>query len=179
MTVEEIKQTYSMNDILSQYGIVVKHNMCRCPFHGIDRHPSMQVFKDGFKCHTCNAHGDIFSFVMLKENCSFKEAFIILGGTYEHKDTKTKQKLMLKRFDRQKKRKNRVVSGKKEFKSFLSDTITKCQELIRDKEPYSDEWCAAQNSLPWLLYVWELKYINLEEINEPDVIRVCRKIERI
>jgi len=179
MTADEIKKTYSMNDILSRYGISVRHGMCSCPFHGADRHPSMQVFKDGFKCHTCNEHGDIFDFVMLKEQCSFKDAFISLGGTYEHKDTKTKQKLTLKRFDRQKKRKERVVSGEREFKLFLSDTITKCQQLIQNTEPFSDEWCAAQNALPWLLYSWELKYINSEEINEPDVIRVCRKIERI
>ena len=96
MTAEEIKKTYSMTDILSRYGISVRHGMCGCPFHGIDRHPSMQVFKDGFKCHTCNEHGDIFDFVMLKERCSFKDAFISLGGTYEHKDTKKKQTLILK-----------------------------------------------------------------------------------
>ena len=87
MTVEEIKDNLTMQEVLAQYGIKVRGNMCSCPFHGEDRHPSMQIFNDGYKCHTCLEYGDIFKFVQRMEGCDFKEAFLRLGGSYEkHKN---------------------------------------------------------------------------------------------
>ena len=46
MTVEEIKQTYSMRDILDRYGIHVnRSSFASCPFHTGDRTPSLKVYK--------------------------------------------------------------------------------------------------------------------------------------
>ena len=64
----------------------------------------MQIFHDGFKCHTCNANGDIFKFVQLMENCSFKNAFLSLGGEYENTKENffAKQRLERMKFEREK-----------------------------------------------------------------------------
>lgn len=37
--------------------------MAHCPFHGTDKHPSMKLYSDGFKCFTCNEHGDVITLV--------------------------------------------------------------------------------------------------------------------
>lgn len=180
MTREEIKESITMKEVLSRYGIQVnRNNMCSCPFHGKDRHPSMQIFKDGFKCYTCNANGDIFKFVQMMDNCSFKQAFISLGGTYKKQETKRQQASVKANFKREKEKRMRKANYKADFKLMLSEAITKCRNIIASEEPYSDKWCKAQNSYPYLLYVWELKYVNEEEINEADVIRNCRRIKSI
>lgn len=68
MTVEEIKSQKTMFDILPQYNIRPNRSMMvSCPFHK-DRHPSMKIYKDGFKCFTCGKYGDIFVFVQEMEN---------------------------------------------------------------------------------------------------------------
>jgi len=46
-----------------------------CPFHD-DHNPSMHVYTDrqNFKCWVCEAGGDCFSFVMLRDKVGFREA---------------------------------------------------------------------------------------------------------
>lgn len=179
MTVEEIKQTTTMRDVLDRYGVKVDRNgMCCCPIHK-ERHPSMKVYPDGYKCFACNSAGDIFKFVQEMENCSFKDAFILLGGTYEHEDNSRKRMLMQMKYKRQREREARMQQAERDFREMLENAIFKCKVIIRYHEPFSDKWCAAQNALPWLTYVWDLKYIENEEINRADVIRVCKRIEGI
>ena len=179
MTVDDIKQSVSMADVLERYGVKVNRNgMCCCPIHH-ERHPSMKVFADGYKCFACNSGGDIFKFVQEMENCSFKEAFLILGGTYEKDENKLHKKLLKAKFERNKARREKNKQFEKDFRHLLENAIFKCMDLIAKEEPFSDKWCQAQDSLPWIEYVWDLKYINGEEINKADVIRVCKRIERI
>lgn len=59
---EELKQQVSMPEVLNLYGIRQIGKKALCPFHD-DRHPSMQVYEDGFYCFTCGAGGDVVSFV--------------------------------------------------------------------------------------------------------------------
>jgi hypothetical protein len=61
----------------------------------------------------------------------------------------------------------------------IDAAIHKCRVIISFHAPFSDKWCVAQNALPWLEYVWDMKYLNDEEINKADVIRMCKRIERI
>jgi len=51
-----------------------------CPFHN-DRAPSFTVTPDKqiFHCFGCNAGGDVFKFLMLKENLTFNEALSMLA----------------------------------------------------------------------------------------------------
>lgn len=178
MTAEEIKQNTSMKDVLGMYGITVKGNTCCCPIHQ-ERHPSMQIFPDGYKCHACQSHGDIFSFVMAMDGCSFPEAFVKLGGTYEKSPNKVKNALIHAKHEREKAKREQDRKFEIEFREMIDAAIHKCRVIISFHAPFSDKWCVAQNALPWLEYVWDMKYLNDEEINKADVIRMCKRIERI
>ena len=178
MTVEEIKQNVTMADVLAKYGVKVKKNMACCPIHR-EKHPSMQVFKDGYKCHACQSHGDIFDFVIEMEHCDFKTAFISLGGTYEKHKSQQHKKLVNKKFERQRKERQEQSMFEEQLHLMLCKSITKCRNVIRDDEPYLDRWCTCVNSLDWLLYILEEKYIRKGEVNKADVIRMCRRIERV
>ena len=47
-----------------EYGVQVERGgMAHCPFHGADRHPSMKIYPNGFKCFTCGEHGDVIDLV--------------------------------------------------------------------------------------------------------------------
>ena len=52
----------------------------RCPWHD-DRKPSLQVNPDRqtWKCWVCDIGGDVFSFVMKREGCDFREALQMLA----------------------------------------------------------------------------------------------------
>ena len=81
MTKEEIKDLYSMKDILERYGLPQPNRagfIC-CPFHK-EKTASMKIYKKDFHCFGCGANGDIFTFVMLMDGLTFKEAFKELGG---------------------------------------------------------------------------------------------------
>ena len=127
-----------MPDVMARYGIEVKRNMCSCPFHGADKHPSMKVFKDGFKCFGCGKHGDIFSFVQEIENCDFKQAFFILGGSYEH-STKASQMAL---YHAQKAREKRelIKAQKNEQQQAINQQIHSAREQMEQQEIDSDEW---------------------------------------
>ena len=114
MDKETIKQQNSMRDVLSRYGMVPNRaGFINCPFHPKDRTASMKIYKDSYYCFGCGATGDIFTFVQSMDNCDFKEAFTILGGTYQKPDFSSRmeiynhQKQMeMKRKEEQKKKLN-------------------------------------------------------------------------
>ena len=139
MTVEEIKQTYSMRSIVERYGIKVKRDgMCSCPFHGADNNPSMKIYEDSFYCFTCNAHGDIFSFVQKMDNCDFKKAFYSLGGEYGNQTKASRTALYrLEMARKQHEKEKRKIQEKIQNNNMM---IHATRELYQRCNPQSEEW---------------------------------------
>lgn len=177
MTVEEIKDSITMTDLLSQYGIRVRGRMCSCPWH-TDQHPSMKVFKDGANCFSCGWNGDIFKFVQDMEHCSFKDAFIRLGGHYEKHSSNTSRVVSKMGFEARKKQRQQAEAEEKQFTHDFSEAIRILRSVIRVYEPLSDEWTYAQNKLQYLLYLWEVRYTEQQEIDKFYVYREHRKIRQ-
>jgi len=84
MTSEEIKERVSVRDVLKQHGVKIKRNMCSCPFHK-DNDPSMAIYDKSVYCFSCGFSGDVFALTQKLDNCSFKEAYLSLGGDYKGK----------------------------------------------------------------------------------------------
>ena len=83
MTKEELKQRYSMKEIVEQYGFRPNRaGFICCPFHTGDRDASLKIYEKDFHCFGCGANRDIFDFVQGMDGVSFREAFLSLGGTY-------------------------------------------------------------------------------------------------
>lgn len=51
-----------------------------CPFHAERTPGGFHVYKDGYKCFSCGANGDVIGFVMEMERCDFRQAITMLGG---------------------------------------------------------------------------------------------------
>ena len=178
MTAEEIRERVSMFDLAKDYGIKIdRHGMCSCPFHGADKHPSMKLYRDGYKCFACGAAGDIFKFVQNMDECSFKEAFLKLGGTYEREPNRAAEAIRRANLAARIAEQERAIEAEIKFKYTLVRTITLCQCIKDAYEPLSDEWCLAADRLEHLLYSFE-RLLNGEEVNKIDVLRECERLRR-
>ena len=142
MTVEEIKSMTTMREVVGRYGFQPnKAGFICCPFHH-EKTASLKVYEDSFHCFGCHAGGDIFKFVQLIEECDFKKAFAILGGTYDHKPMSDKA---LNRITRQQKarqtKENKIAKLSAEYVE-ACDQLHHCQKAIdyapRDSEIYAD-----------------------------------------
>lgn len=162
MTTDELKDQILMDDVLSMYGLRKNRNgFCSCPFHGSDLHPSMKVYKKDFHCFTCGANGDIFSFVQRQEGCSFKEAFLKLGGTYEKKSTWQQQRFQYQ-LEQKKAKEQRELESKKALKRHVMKDIDLQELFIKLFPVFSDDWCEAVNQR-------EKDRLILEELNREGV----------
>lgn len=154
MTTEEIKDLYSMRDILERCGLPKPNRsgfIC-CPFHK-EKTASMKIYPKNFYCFGCGESGDIFTFVMLMDGISFKEAFTELGGDYENGFS-----ARLKIYQAQKKRKmqkkaEEKLKRKRELNFLLMEVYRKWLDRL---EPLSDAWVDTYNALQYQEYLWEL-----------------------
>lgn len=146
MTVEEIKQQNSMRDVIKRYGIKVNRSgFCLCPFHS-EKTASMKIYKDSFYCFGCHVGGDIFKFVMLKEDVDFKTAYKTLGGTYEQRKTFSSRLAIYKTMKKTEQRKADDLRAKKKRQKEW-DAIRELQHRLDEAEPMSDEWQEIYNRL--------------------------------
>jgi DNA primase len=81
--IDEVKQRTDIVDVVGQHIALKKagRNLTGlCPFHG-ERNPSFFVYpqQQSWHCFGCNSGGDVFSFVMKKENMDFGEALRLLA----------------------------------------------------------------------------------------------------
>lgn len=153
MTSEEIKQHYSMREVVESYGIHINRaGFCSCPFHQGDRTPSLKIYPKDFHCHACGENGDIFSFVQLMDGCDFKTAFKKLGGAYETKSA-YQHKLAQYAMRKQKETATRRMQQERARKNALLRDIN-MQKIFKALFPvFSDEWCDAVNRLEYDLYL--------------------------
>lgn len=81
--IEEIRQKNDIVDVISSYvGLQKKGSnyVCCCPFHS-EKTPSFSVNRSRqiYKCFGCGEGGNVVTFVMKYENCTFPEAIRLLA----------------------------------------------------------------------------------------------------
>ena len=153
MTLEEIKQTYTMRDILARYGLEPNRaGFIRCPFHPGDRQASLKVYGRDFHCFGCGANGDVIDFVRLMEGISFADAFRELGGTYEGKQTFS-GRLATYRAEKRRQMARKQAERLQDKKDTNNMLINVYRAYMERSEPLSDVWCDCYNALQYQLYL--------------------------
>ena len=154
MTSNEIKNMYSMQGIVEQYGFHPNRSgFISCPFHK-EKTASMKIYKDSYYCFGCGASGDIFSFIMDMENQSFREVFLSLGGTYKEETFRDKISRYHAVKEQEVRKKQRKVEEEK--RRLNNDLIDIYREWYRKSEPFSDVWTDCYNALQYQLYMHEI-----------------------
>lgn len=177
-TSEDIKAEVDVPTFLRQQGIEIRRGMCHCFVHGADKHPSMKVYPDGVHCFACGFNGDIFGIYQQIFGCDFKTAYIALGGQYEKPVDDFTAEMNRRKYERQRAEKEAQKKAEKKFYEILTTAMDCCRNADKIFEIWSDDWCYLTDHREWLGYVFEQKYIEREEVNEVDVIRVCEQIRR-
>lgn len=158
MTLDEVK-AMPMRDVVQRYGLTPSRaGFVHCPFHQGDKGASMKIYAKDFHCFACGAHGTQIDFVMKMDGVSFKEAFMLLGGTYEK--TPAEMKEAVRKAQRAKEAREREEMKVRAARRKNNDEITKYRSIIENSPPLSDEWCKAQNVLQLALY-------HHEQLNAP------------
>lgn len=146
---EEIIATTSMFDVLVQYGVRVRRNMCCCMFHN-EKNPSMKVFKDGVQCFVCNQNWNVFDVVMQLVGCDFNTAFDLLGG---NEKPSWKSYVMASRARNKKKKEKELIRHQEQKFKEQRAKVMALREIIRTETPYSDTWCYSQNKVVYEEYL--------------------------
>lgn len=157
MTLEEVKRI-PMREVVERYGLrPSRSGFIHCPFHQGDKGASLKIYEYDWHCHACGSHGDQVDFVRRMDNLSFKEAFMILGGTYEkdqEKRAEVQRKIRQAEIRRQEKVKKEAEMRKKRDRN--NNYITALRNGIANFPAYSDEWCFCQDELVRQLYQHEI-----------------------
>lgn len=160
MTKEEIKDLYSMKDILERYGLPQQNRsgfIC-CPFHK-ENTASMKIYHKDFHCFGCGANGDIFTFVMMMDDLTFKEAFKELGGGDFDNSFSGRLKIYKAQKNREmRKKKEEKIKKQKELNYLMMDIW---RNLLKHAEPLSDSWGEIYKKLQYQEYLWEV-------LNDPE-----------
>lgn len=82
----DIKKAVTMRQVAEHYGFSVNRSqMISCPFHGVDRHPSMKLYENppGFYCFACQRKGSVIDFVMEHLGIGFMAACQTLDADFQ------------------------------------------------------------------------------------------------
>ena len=150
MTLEEIKDRYSMMDILNRLNIPVKKGFCKCPFHLGDNTASCKIYDKSFFCFGCGKGGDFIYFVELYHNLRFDAACEwISGETLPRQSRRTLAVASMKR---------KIMQDKREklLRQLSEISLAGFWNTFLSAEPFSDEWCNAYNQ-------WQIGVYNQDE----------------
>jgi DNA primase len=133
-TIQQIKASVKMGDIIAKYGFEVGRNKrIPCPFHGgVDNNLG---FKDDyFHCFVCGAKGDVITFVQKYFNIGFQSAvekictdFSLPFGRYETLSLRDRERMGKASFEARKAREAQI----KLVRDAEDDYFTKMVELAR------------------------------------------------
>lgn len=155
MTLDEIKKI-PMRDIIGRYGLRPdRGGYIRCPFH-TEKSGSMKIYPDHAYCFGCGWYGDQTDFVSVMENLSFKEAFVLLGGTsLEEGEGKAEAARRIRKAEAERQEKREREEAQKKKAEAAGKYVTLLRNGLESFEVYSDDWCFCQNELTKLLYMQE------------------------
>lgn len=91
------------------------------------------------------------------DNLSFKEAFAVLGGTYDGVDKEEMRRRIAERRAEQE-RKRRQEDENRRAMTALCDKIQLYESLMQEARPFGGLWCYLANRLPVLIGEWEEKF---------------------
>lgn len=154
MTLQDIKSSYTMTEIVRRYGgNISRAGFTRCPSHN-DKNASFKIYERSGYCFACGYRADVIDYVSSVLGISFKDAFVHLGGVY------TKDREERKRIVEDANRKAELKKAKeielREERRINYKLIDAYRNGVEEFIPLTDEWCMCVNKLQLELYRMEM-----------------------
>lgn len=149
--IDEIKAVLTVPEILQKYGVEIRRGRCRGICHA-GKDFNAKVTRDYLWCYVCGEAMDIFAITQYFENCDFRAAFELLGGTEKPSWRATVMAANAKR-DRIQREHDRKLQ-KLRIRT-IHMHISAYRNLIAKEQPYSDLWCYCQDKLQYQIYLLE------------------------
>lgn len=176
---EQVKELRDCQQIIGEYIPLKKKGryfIGTCPFHP-DKHPSMYVLKEFFKCHACGAGGDGIKFVKmhLKLNTMTEAANVIIkdfGLPCQTNDTcSEKAEQERKRRIRQRKLTEALKTWRNVAYGRFCALFRACRESLRTMSPGTVGYYASNRLLPELDYITDMlasedmgKWVHIKDV---------------
>ena len=90
------------------------------------------------------------------ENITFREAFLELGGTYEHKKEKFSDRVARYHAKKEREQRKRQEEDLKERRKLNNELIDIYRDCLTLSAPLSDLWTESYNKLQYQLYLHEI-----------------------
>lgn len=181
MTSDEIKNSTTMTEVLSMYGLRPNRKgfIC-CPFHK-EKTPSMKIYDKSYHCFGCGESGDVFSFVQKYQNIDFKDAFRTLGGGYESSDYLRGN--VKKQVNIRKERQDKILEDS-ELRTYIARAWKKADEINAGLKNtphlvFSDEHEELITLRNSLIYFWEEYILDRKEVTGIEQRKINEKCNRI
>ena len=77
-----IKESVKLADVLALYGSPLQNGRAMCPFHS-DRHPSITIKNERWRCWACGERGDAIDFVARLNGIGVQEAMETINRDFD------------------------------------------------------------------------------------------------
>lgn len=156
---EEIRQRVILSDLVERLtGTKLNKGKMLCPFHS-EKTPSFFVndVKGVFYCQGCGVGGDIFKFVQMYNQASFKEAISFIDNEFDlglaNTQPKYGQYLQAKIREDKRMAEQKEEARKKAEYDVIAQDYRICVRALLVLEPFSDLWCYYINQKSYLDYL--------------------------
>ena len=162
-----IKSQITVRDVLNKYGIPIKNNFSKCPFH-FDKSPSFSIYANDtkYKCFGCGKSGDVISFVKEYFNLDFKQAIerinvdfnlmLPIHGKMDYRAEQRARQLLRERKEKQ----TEINEQKQALQDEYIQAFNKYHKCVRDMTLYRP---LTQYEPLKPEYVWAVHNIDLAE----------------
>ena len=165
---DAIRSNVSMAAVADRYGLEVNRaGFLSCPFHQ-ERTASLKVYRDGFYCFGCHAHGSVIDFVMQFFGMDYMGAVGKLNDDFSLSLPIGRKPTLRDKYRTAPKPNKRLMEQEKLEKA-VSDAETAwitADKKLSSLEPLSDEFAAALMEREKADLQWREREVKLYEFNQ-------------
>lgn len=157
---EAVRSFVNMTDVVKQFSNETPvMNRIPCPFHhGHDR--NLAIYKDGYKCYVCGAHGDAISFVQGVTGLDFVGAVRQIDRAFGlglplQGEGRVDPSLLREAAARAEKRRQEELDAQERAEDYdlLWDAWCACDVALRTADPDSEQYAIAVKHIDYLNYL--------------------------
>lgn len=163
ITIEAVKAHNPLREAIEAAGVHLERDKGLCPFHP-DKHPSLSIKGERWKCWSCGEGGDVLNFTAKYYGLDFKGALKLLADRAGIKPARTQaEKVAAEGARRERERKAGLVKAFRQWERKTANTIAEGLRRYRRLKATRNDFTEAelislaelQGDIDYLEYIYE------------------------